>query len=125
MPRRLYPALVHTDDGTVYGATLMDLHINAQGPTPEAALAEAEAIAAEAVPDLLAGGPLPDPTPIASIPPEDRAECIAVSLVPVMVPGRAKRVQVTMDEDLLDRIDAATNNRSGFLAEAVRAHLAK
>lgn len=125
MPRTLYPALVHTDDGRVYGATIIDLHINAQGPTPEAALREAEEIAAEAIADLLADGPLPEPTPIASIPPEDRADCVAVSLVPVLVPGRAKRVQVTLDEDLLARIDEATNNRSGFLAEAARARLAE
>jgi hypothetical protein len=39
-----------------------------------------------------------------------------VSLLPTQ--GKALRVQVTMDERLLARIDAVTKNRSAFLSQA-------
>ena len=39
-----------------------------------------------------------------------------VSLLPPQ--GKALRVQVTMDERLLARIDAVTKNRSAFLSQA-------
>jgi metal-responsive CopG/Arc/MetJ family transcriptional regulator len=43
----------------------------------------------------------------------------------VVFPGRARRVNVTLDEALLEEIDQISNNRSGFLAEAARAELAR
>ena len=36
-----------------------------------------------------------------------------------------QRVNITMDEGLLDEIDAIADNRSRFLAEAARAELAR
>jgi metal-responsive CopG/Arc/MetJ family transcriptional regulator len=39
--------------------------------------------------------------------------------------GKIKRVNVTLDEGLLSEIDAVTSNRSGFLAQAARAELAR
>lgn len=47
------------------------------------------------------------------------------TLVPVSIPGKARRVNVTLDEALLEEIDAVTDNRSRFLAEAARAELAR
>jgi hypothetical protein len=41
------------------------------------------------------------------------------------VPGKAKRVNVTLDEALLEEIDEVADNRSRFLAEAARAELAR
>lgn len=38
--------------------------------------------------------------------------------------GRSVRVQVSIDEGLLARIDRVAKNRSGFLADAARAALA-
>jgi hypothetical protein len=48
----------------------------------------------------------------------DGAVAVAVPLLPA--PGRAVRVNVTMDERLLAQIDAVTGNRSAFLADAAR-----
>ncbi len=45
---------------------------------------------------------------------------MAVTLVPVVLPARARRVNVTLDEALLEEIDQITNNHSGFLAELAR-----
>ncbi|MGO8953237.1 MAG: hypothetical protein ACLQF2_07850, partial [Rhodomicrobium sp.] len=50
---------------------------------------------------------------------------VAVTLIPLVLPGRARRVNVTLDEALLEEIDRISNNRSGFLAEAARAELAR
>lgn len=47
----------------------------------------------------------------------------ALLLVPVEMPGKAQRFNVTLDENLVARIDAITNNRSAFLADAARAEL--
>ncbi|HUY68433.1 MAG TPA: type II toxin-antitoxin system HicB family antitoxin [Alphaproteobacteria bacterium] len=42
-----------------------------------------------------------------------------VALVPLLpAPGKTARVQITMDERLLSRIDAVSTNRSAFLAKA-------
>lgn len=49
------------------------------------------------------------------------------ALLPIEVPGKSVRVNVTMDAALADRLDAAANRagttRSGFLAQAVREKL--
>jgi len=44
-----------------------------------------------------------------------------IATVPLLPPGgRSLRVQITMDERLLLKIDAVTKNRSAFLSEAAR-----
>ena len=59
----------------------------------------------------------------------DPAETKVVThlLVPVELPGRSVRVNITKDENLLQRADRAASEhgmtRSGLLAEAVRAWL--
>jgi hypothetical protein len=55
---------------------------------------------------------------VKSIPKQaELSEVIAiVSLLPPQ--GKARRLQVTMDERLLARIDAVTRNRSAFLSQA-------
>jgi len=56
---------------------------------------------------------------------ERDATTVAVTLIPVTLPGKAQRVNITMDQGLLDEIDAVADNRSRFLAEAARAELAR
>jgi metal-responsive CopG/Arc/MetJ family transcriptional regulator len=43
----------------------------------------------------------------------------------VTLPGKAQRVNIAMEEALLDEIDAIADNRSRFLAEAARAEIAR
>jgi predicted RNase H-like HicB family nuclease len=51
----------------------------------------------------------------------------AFAVVPVELPGKSVRVNITMDEHLLAAIDRAASSsgasRSGFLAEAARARI--
>ena len=54
------------------------------------------------------------------------ARIVARVLVPVELPGRFVRTNITLDTALLARLDAgaaAGMSRSGFIAEAVRARL--
>ncbi len=59
----------------------------------------------------------------------DPAETVAVAhvMIPVEMPGRTVRVNLTMNEALLARVDAAASargmSRSGYVAEAVRERL--
>lgn len=124
MPRRLYPAIVHTDDGKTFGVSFVDFPVHAGGASVEAAIADAEIVIAEVVEDLLRSkSPVPPATAIADIPAEDRDGAELVTLVPVHLPGKAKVISVTLDEELIARIDAVATNRSGFLAEAARERL--
>jgi hypothetical protein len=72
---------------------------------------------------LADGGKIPNPRTVDSIRGAgeewvDMKDAIVatVSLLPTQ--GKALRVQVTMDERLLARIDAVTKNRSAFLSQA-------
>jgi predicted RNase H-like HicB family nuclease len=49
----------------------------------------------------------------------------AVQLVPAKVPGRTTRINVSLDQNLVEQIDAITDNRSAFLTIAARAELAR
>jgi|HubBroStandDraft_4_1064222.scaffolds.fasta_scaffold713719_1 predicted RNase H-like HicB family nuclease len=59
---------------------------------------------------------------------DEIAEAKAIALVPIEAPGKSLRVNITVDESLLARIDKAASrlgeSRSGFLAAAARARIA-
>ena len=69
--------------------------------------------------------PLPEPTPLEAVAANRDASTVAITLVSVTLPGKMQRVNITMDEGLLDEIDAVADNRSRFLADAARAELAR
>jgi DNA-binding protein YbaB len=71
------------------------------------------------------GDPLPEPTPLESVAKKRDASTVAITLVSVALPGKLQRVNITIDEALLDEIDAMADNRSRFLTEAARAELAR
>jgi hypothetical protein len=74
---------------------------------------------------LADGDALPKPSALGEVAAAREASTIAVTLIPVVLPGRARRVNVTLDEALLEEIDQISGNRSGFLARAARAELAR
>ena len=98
-------------------------------------LEEAPAQAAEALALCIEGmiddgGPLPMPGPVDGWPEGMSAADFTAPLrllVPVEIPGRPVRVNVSLDEGLLSRVDRAAEQRgmtrSGYLAEAVRAFM--
>ncbi|GGA55215.1 type II toxin-antitoxin system HicB family antitoxin [Sphingomonas psychrolutea] len=66
----------------------------------------------------------PVPGDLDAIPPDPDVIEAARMLVRGEQPGRSVRVQVSIDEGLLARIDRVAPNRSGFLADAARVALA-
>ncbi|EPY00931.1 hypothetical protein K678_13633 [Magnetospirillum fulvum MGU-K5] len=71
------------------------------------------------------GDAIPAPTPVEAVTWEKDENVVCVALIPVVVPGKAKRINVTLDESLIEEIDAIAPNRSGFLADAARAELTR
>jgi predicted RNase H-like HicB family nuclease len=127
MTRLFYPAILEKEPGSVYGVTFPDLPgLVSAGDTAEEALVNAhEALAGHVALMVQDGDPLPDPTPVEAVVADSEIQMVAVTLVGVTIPGKAKRVNVTLDEALLEEIDEVAENRSRFLAEAARAELAR
>ena len=50
---------------------------------------------------------------------------VCLTLIPVTLPGRGKRINISLDENLIAEIDSITENCSGFLAEAAQAALVR
>ena len=123
---RYYPAILERGDAS-YGVSFPDFPgcIGVDG-TPDGALrTAAEALSFHISGMAEDGEAIPDPTPIEAVVPDPEVDTVCVTLVPAALPGRARRINITLDEALIDQIDAVAGNRSGFLTEAARAELAR
>ncbi|MDX2223589.1 MAG: type II toxin-antitoxin system HicB family antitoxin [Rhodospirillaceae bacterium] len=136
MATRFYPAAFCRDDGAVFVQFLDLPQAFTQGRTFEHALDMAREVLDLVLEELAGRGQaIPDPTPFAGadakarelLDPDMRDGLIAVQMIPGATPGKAVRVMVSLDEELLRRVDAAGGHygRSAFLAEAAREKLAK
>ena len=123
---RLYLALVHKDEGSDYGVSFPDFPGCVTAGTT---LEEAHFNAYEALQFHVDGmvedkEEIPNPTRVEDLPEEELGDAILVTLVAARLPGKAKRINITMDENLLKAVDQAAKaqgmNRSGFLAEGAR-----
>ena len=125
--QRYYPAIVDRDGDGSYGIVFPDFPgCVSTGATPEEAVAQGgEALTGHIAWMARDGDPIPNPTPIAGIVHDPEVNLVCLTLVPITLPGRAKRINVTLDENLIEEIDAVADNRSGFLAEAAVAELAR
>jgi len=127
MRKLYYPAFADKDEDSDFCVSFPGFPGCAgAGKTIEEALTGAqEALAGHVALMLADGDVLPSASALEDIAAAREASTVAVTLVPVVLPGRARRVNVTLDEALLEEIDQISNNRSGFLAEAARAELAR
>lgn len=127
MAKIFFPAILEKEPDSVYGVTFPDFPgCVSAGDTAEEALVNAhEALAGHVALMVQDGEALPKPTAVEDVTADPDVTMVAVTVVGVTVPGRAKRVNVTLDEALLDEIDTVAKNRSRFLAEAARAELAR
>ncbi len=127
MRKLYYPAFVDKDEDTGFGVSFPDFPgcVSAGESVEEALIGAQEALAGHVALMLADGDPLPEASALEEVAAAREASTVAVTLVPVVLPGRARRVNVTLDEALLEEIDQISNNRSGFLAEAARAELAR
>lgn len=127
MKRVHYPAVVDKDPDSDYGVVFPDFPgcVSAGSTLDEAVLGAHEALAGHVALMVADDDELPTPTPLEVVAAERDASTVAITLVGVTLPGKAQRVNITMDEALLDEIDQIADNRSRFLAEAARAEIAR
>ncbi len=135
MPVRFYRALIGKDRDTDYGTVFPDFPgCITTGETPhEAATNAIEALSLHIEGMLADGEPIPDPSPLNAPLPDwlegknNGGKPDSQVLIPVEMPGKVVRANITLDEGLLARLDAAAAavgmSRSGYIAEAVRARL--
>ena len=125
--RAHYPAVIDKDPDSDFGVVFPDFPgcVSAGRTLDEAVRGAYEALAGHVAVMVADGDELPAPTPLEAVAAERDATTVAITLVPVTLPGKAQRVNITIDQGLLDEIDAVADNRSRFLAEAARAELAR
>ncbi len=120
-----YPAII--EQGTAgFGVYFPDLPgcVSAGRTIQEAALGAEEALQGHLLVMAEHGDPIPAPSDIDAIEPEDGSVEVLRLLVRGERPGKAVRVQISLEEGLLRRIDRVASNRSRFLAEAAAEKLA-
>jgi predicted RNase H-like HicB family nuclease len=136
---RFYPALIGQDEtdgpGDGYGVVFPDFPgcTSAGETVQDAATMAAEALAGHVEVMAEAREPIPEPSSPDAPLPEWLADApgrtVATVLVPVELPGRAVRVNITLNEGLLARLDKAAGaegeTRSGYIAQAVRERLGR
>jgi len=98
---------------TSAGATLQEAAINAE-----------EALHGHVLVTAQHGEALPAPSDLDALQIDGDVDEAARILVRVEMPGKAVRLNITLDEGLVAAIDRVAANRSGFLADAARAALA-
>ena len=98
---------------TSYGATVTEVALNAE-----------EALDGHLLVSVQHGDEMADPSALEDIEQDPEVDEVARLLVRADKPGKAVRLNITMDEGLGAAIDRVAKNRSGFLAEAARAALA-
>lgn len=91
----------------------------------EAALNAEEALAGHVLETVRQGEELADPSDLGEIERDPEVDEVARVLVRAERPGKAVRINITLDEGLIAAIDKVASNRSGFLAEAARDALAR
>ncbi|MCZ4281681.1 type II toxin-antitoxin system HicB family antitoxin [Kiloniella laminariae] len=125
--KRLYPAVMHKDVDSDYNIIIPDLDgCYASGRTIEEVLINAHEAADLMVEELVkAKADVPRASQVEDLSRDTLQGSYMVTLVSVILPSRAKRVQVTIDEAVLEAIDAVSSNRSKFLTDAARAFLSQ
>jgi DNA end-binding protein Ku len=121
-------AMIH-HEGDAYGVSFPDFPgCTTVADDLDSAVAKAAEVLAFHAEGLAEDGPLPHPRSLSELKSdpdfcEDAKDAVLV-LVPYEPPTRAVRINITLEESLLARIDrsadAASETRSGYLAEAAR-----
>jgi predicted RNase H-like HicB family nuclease len=126
---QFYPVMFEGDDQNGYGAIFADFPgcVSSGDTLTDTARRAAEALALHVEGMAEDGDALPEPGAIEVTPDWMTGPVVARALVPVEVSARSVRVQVTINEGLLRRLDQAASaeglTRSGYLAHAARERL--
>lgn len=119
-----YPAIIERGPEG-FGVFFPDLPgcVSAGATVQEAALGAEEALNGHLAVSAEHGDAIPEPSHLDAIERDPDVDEVARVLVRGERPGRTVRVQVSIDEGLLARIDRVAKNRSRFLADAARVAL--
>ena len=129
-----YPVLIHKESSSDFGVTVPDLAgCYSAGTTMEEALESAhEAILTHVEGLLMDQEPIPTPSSVESLLPEWNEKGAVWALVPVdlsVLSKKAKRINITVPENLLRKIDAFAmkdgDSRSGLLVTAALQYIAQ
>lgn len=135
--RRYYPAVIDFNSdavpgtkgeiGGVYGVVFPDVPgCYSAGDTIDEAVTNArEALTGHLALMAEEGMEIPEPSTLADVRPDPEVSLAAIALIEAAMPSKPMRVNISMDSDLLDQIDAVATNRSAFLAEGARALLSR
>ncbi|HEY1606563.1 MAG TPA: type II toxin-antitoxin system HicB family antitoxin [Allosphingosinicella sp.] len=120
-----YPAIVERAEGG-YSVFFPDLPgcTSAGRTMQEAALNAEEALTGHLIVSAGHGDELAGPSELDRLEVDSDVAEAARILVRGERPGKPKRINITMDEGLVDAIDRVAPNRSGFIADAARRALA-
>jgi predicted RNase H-like HicB family nuclease len=134
MTQRFYPAiLAAAPDGSI-GVVFPDLPgcVSGGADAQEASLHAVDALALHIEAMLADGDAIPEPSALGTVPDwlaEDSGTVLGYCMVPVDLPSKAIRLNITMEEALVHRLDAAAAaegfTRSGYLAQAARERIAR
>lgn len=126
MTLRIYPAVVEGTEGD-YNIFFPDLPgcASAGESVDETIENGLEALELHVEGMIADNDPLPKPTPADKLALEDSPDpVVTIVALPVYLPSKSVRINITMDEGYLKRIDHYINrhgfNRSSFIVEATR-----
>ena len=127
--RRSYVAIIERSETPGYSVYFPDFPgcVSAGDSIEETVRMGREALAGHVAVMTTYGDPIPRPTPLDDIDVEPDIDVAALVLIDVSIPGKGRRVTVTLDETLVTEIDrlAGAGGRSAFLADAARSALAR
>jgi len=120
-----YIGVIHKERRSDYGVSFPDFPgcITAGSTIEEAMDMAREALALHIEGLQEDGEPIPEPSTLAQVKKFVAYKNGVAVVVDAPIKSKMVRVNIILDENLLHRIDAKTNNRSAFLAEAAREHL--
>jgi len=118
MPNIFYPAVMYpADKSGLYGVVIPGVNVNGTGKTMTDAFADAAEILQEVIDDL-GGSDAPAPADMDAVTKTIDANGGTLTFISAIIPGKTVRINVTLPEDLIKRIDAVAPNRSAFLAKS-------
>jgi len=129
MTQKFYPAILARSDAGAIGVVFPDFPgcVSVGETAQEAATNAVEALDLHVEGLLADGDALPEPSALGLLPDwlePEKDTIVGHCLVPVEIPSKAIRLNITMDEALVHRLDAAAAaegfTRSGYLAQAAR-----
>jgi predicted RNase H-like HicB family nuclease len=123
---RYYVALIHKEAKSDFGMSFPDFPgcISAGSTLQEALAMGAEALAGHVKEMIEAGQKIPEPSSMDKVMAKrENPDGVAVMVPEPAIGDKPERVNVMLPRRLLRRIDAATKNRSRFLAEAAEEKL--